>query len=76
MKEKFRLQETEWSTGEFKISINSSISNIVFYYMSTTSIFQKTGLLSGLEKAAFDDIGRVCTGMHSKGTVTREVCVE
>lgn len=44
--------------------------------MSTTSISQRTDLLSGLEKAAFDDVGRVWTGMHGKGNITREVCVK
>lgn len=44
--------------------------------MSTTFISQKTDWLSGLEKAAFDDAGRVWTGVHSKGTITRAVCVE
>lgn len=76
MKENFRLQETEWSAGEFTISINSSISCIIFYYMSTTSISQKIDLLSGLEKAAFDDVSRVWTGMHSQGIITREVCIK
>lgn len=51
-------------------------ASVIFYYMSTTSISQKTDWLSGLEKAAFDDVGRVWTGMHSKSTITREVCVE
>lgn len=44
--------------------------------MSTTSISQKIDLLSGLEKAAFDDVSRVWTGMHSKGIITREVCIK
>lgn len=44
--------------------------------MSTTFISQKTVVLSRFEKVDFDDIGRVWTGMHSKGIITREVCVK
>lgn len=44
--------------------------------MSTTSISQKTDLLSGFEKAAFNDVGRVWTGMHSKGIFITEVCIK
>lgn len=43
--------------------------------MSTTSISQKTDLLSRLEKAAFDDVGGVWSGMHSEGIITRQDCV-
>lgn len=51
-------------------------ASLIFYYMPTTSISQNTDLLSGLKRAAFDDVGRVWTGKHSKGSITREVCVK
>lgn len=76
MKEKFRLEETEWAAVAFTISSNSRVSYIMFCYTFTTSMSQNTDLLSELENAALSGVGRVWTAIHRKGIITEEVCVK
>lgn len=76
MKEKVRLEETEWAAAQSTLSINSSVSYIMFYYTFTTPMPQNTDLLSGLEKAPSDGVSRVWPVTHREGIITKEVCVK